>query len=147
MNAKQYLKQLRRLETRINANSNELERLRALATSSTAALSKGKGKTSGSADIIGNTVARIIDLENLINLQNNGLIKLRADIKKRIDNVPDDTLQTILQLRYSNFKGWEQIADEMNYSVRQTTRLHGDALKLFGELNKDVLECPIDNAI
>ena len=38
---------------------------------------------------------------------------------------------------------WEQIAVEMNYSYRNTTRLHGYALKSCKI--KDVLVCPTQN--
>lgn len=49
----------------------------------------------------------------------------------------------ILTLRYVECKRWEQIAIELHYSYRNTTRLHGKALAAFARKYKRVLECPI----
>ena len=46
-----------------------------------------------------------------------------------IERVNDCTLRKLLIKRYLQFKTWEQIAVEMNYSWRQIVRLHGKALQ------------------
>jgi DNA-directed RNA polymerase specialized sigma subunit len=69
----------------------------------------------------------------------NRLAELRCDIWNTIHKVEDHKENTLLRMRYISGMTWEQVAVEMHYSYRQTTRLHGKAL----ESVKDVLECPI----
>ena len=46
-----------------------------------------------------------------------------------IKAVANTERQTLLELRYLCFKTWEQIAVEMNYTVRNVHLLHKEALK------------------
>ena len=52
-------------------------------------------------------------------------------IISQIDNMEDETYYDILFSRYIEKKTFEKIASDMNYSFRNTTRLHGKALKEF----------------
>ena len=52
-------------------------------------------------------------------------------IISQIDKIENETYYAILFARYIEKKTFEKIADEMNYSFRNTTRLHGRALREF----------------
>ena len=66
------------------------------------------------------------------------LVRLEKEIEYVIGK-SEEPFRTILYERYINGKTWEQIAVQMHYCFRHTTKLHGMAL----EALKDVLECPI----
>lgn len=55
-------------------------------------------------------------------------IRLRKEIELAIASVGDDTLSLLLHYRYIDGYTWERIAVEMNYSIMQIYRLHGQAL-------------------
>ena len=63
-------------------------------------------------------------------------IEVRQEIFDTIEAVPD-MMGEVLYKRYIELKRWWQIADELNYSERQTQRIHQDALLYL----KDVIEC------
>jgi DNA-directed RNA polymerase specialized sigma subunit len=72
-------------------------------------------------------------------------VKKYGEIERSIRRVGDDVLEEVLELRYLQYMKWEDIAQRMNYSERQTTRLHGIALEKMQKLLKmspNVLECP-----
>ena len=58
-------------------------------------------------------------------------------VTELIEMVDDDTLKTLLTLRYINGKRWEKIADEMHYSYRHILKLHEKALEILCEKFKD----------
>lgn len=148
MTAKQYLQQSFRLNAKIDANQMELERLRALATSIPSPdLSQDRVQGGTVSDRIGNTVAKIVDLEAKINVEIDQFIDLKREIRTRIDEINDDDLRLVLKNRYLNFQKWEQIAVDMNFTYRHVTRLHGEAIQAFQERFKDVLECPIASGV
>ena len=47
-----------------------------------------------------------------------------------IDAVGDPVCKAILELRYLSFKSWDEIADEMDCSLRNVHYLHGKALRM-----------------
>ena len=67
----------------------------------------------------------------------NALVSVKSEIIGAIQKVNDSTLRALLTARYVNFKTWEQIAVELNYSYMHVCRLHGKALVKI----KDVIEC------
>ena len=73
----------------------------------------------------------------LIQERINSLVSVKSEIIGAIQKVNDSTLRALLTARYINFKTWEQIAVELNYSYMHVCRLHGKALVKI----KDVIEC------
>lgn len=57
------------------------------------------------------------------------MLNIRISIEERITDLEDGIQSRILYLRYIQFKGWEDICVEINYSWKQTHRLHSLALK------------------
>ena len=56
------------------------------------------------------------------------LVELKKDIIRRIKAVESAELQTILELRYLSYMGWEEIAIELGYGIDNVFRLHRNAL-------------------
>lgn len=53
------------------------------------------------------------------------------EIYERVKELPDPIEQEILTRRYLLGQNWEKIAEEMYYSYRHVTKLHGQALDHF----------------
>lgn len=70
----------------------------------------------------------LIRLGEAIDRRIDELVSVREQILAAVSALPDPLLRTLLIARYINFQGWEQIAEDMNYSQRHITRLHGKAL-------------------
>ena len=66
------------------------------------------------------------------------LYAVKQEILSAINELDDSRLRTLLISRYINFRSFVEIAVNMNYSYKQTCRLHGEALMKI----KDVLKCP-----
>ncbi len=57
------------------------------------------------------------------------LVYIKHSIIKKIDEMENSRDRVLLKLRYIDFKTWEQIAEEMEYSERQVQRVHNAILK------------------
>jgi len=62
-------------------------------------------------------------------------MKKRIEIEIRIADMPDGIESSILHKRYIEFKPWENICVEIDYSWMQTHRYHGMALRNFKMVN------------
>lgn len=134
MKAKQYLRQVRRLDNTINAKIEQIETLRAMSTNITQTLNPDRVQESRSTDKTEKLIIKIVDLEREITDDIDALIDLKREIMHKIDAVQDDNYKLLLTLRYINFKTWEQIAVEMSYECSWVHRLHSKALIAFDEL-------------
>lgn len=83
-------------------------------------------------------IAELADATSKAGNEITRLVRLEKEIEYIIEK-SEEPFRTILYERYINGKTWEQIAVQMHYCFRHTTKLHGMAL----ETLKDVLECPI----
>ena len=130
LSAKDYLSQAYRIDQRINSKIEQVQSLRALSTKATATLSdvppsKGTRNVHRMEDVI----AKMVDLEMEINADLNRLIDLKHEIITVVKCVENPEHQTLLELRYLCFKTLEEIAMEINWSIRQVYYMHGEALK------------------
>ena len=139
MSAKAYLQSIEKMNAQIEYKQREVESLRDLLLKITGSIEQDRVQNSMNNDKTGDTIAKIVDLQNEINSEIDALVDRKREIMQLLDEI-DPKSSCLLYKRYFEFKTWEQIAVEMGYSYRQVTRLHGKALK-------DVLECPIASVI
>ena len=139
MSAKAYLQSIEKMNAQIEYKQREVESLRDLLLKITGSIEQDRVQNSMNYDKTGDTIAKIVDLQNEINSEIDALVDRKREIIQLLDEI-DPKSSCLLYKRYFEFKTWEQIAVEMGYSYRQVTRLHGKALK-------DVLECPIASVI
>ena len=133
MNAKEYLQQAYRLNELIDSNQRELDQLRALSTS-ISAVDVSKERVQGGADShdkIGSIIAKIVDLNDIINDEIDRFVDLKTDIHNKIMLIPDNTENLVLKYRYIEFETWESIAVELGYTFQWVHVLHKRALKSF----------------
>ena len=129
MTAKEYLNQAYRLDQRINSKIEQIESLNSLATKCTSTISDMPRSSSKSNSSMESAIIKIISLQDEINADINKLVSLKAEIVGAIKNVGNLEHQTLLESRYLCYKTWEQIAVEMNYTVRNIQLIHKQALK------------------
>lgn len=111
----------------------ELQKLRDNAARVTPQYSKAPAGC-GDGQKLERTIISIADYEAIINEHMDNLYKALEETTRLINLVDDPQAHLVLQMRYRNFKKWEQIAAELGYSWRQVHRLHGKGLE--GILNK-----------
>lgn len=137
-NAQAYLRQIKLYDTHVNNKLEELQRLKTLATQITATIKPVPVSGSGGQDKLGGTIAKIIDLENEINDAIDTYIDKRREAGKLVDRVPDADQMRVLHKRYFEFKTWEQIARETNFSYRSVCYIHGRGLQAVDKILEDI---------
>ncbi len=130
MTIKEYLSQAYRIDQRINSKLEQVSSLRELAVKATSTLSDTYSSGNGNKQKMEGVIVKIIDLEHEIDEKIDRLVDLKQEIVSLVKKVKNPEYQTLLELRYLNFKTWEQIATEMHYSIQHTFRIHDKALSL-----------------
>lgn len=142
MTAKEYLKQIQLLEEKINQKKKELEDLESRRTV-ISAVDYSKERTSGSRLNEAAFVKlsdKIIDLSSEINQEIGVFVEEKHKIIDQIQQLKDIRLIRVLYKRYVEYKGLEDIADEMNYTYPYIIELHTIALKKFEISYKNLLK-------
>ena len=129
MTAKQFLKQARYLDERINTKIVQVSSLHDLATKATATLSDMPGSPTRNTHRMEDIIIKILMLENEINNDIDHLVDLKESILAVIKAVDDEECRLLLEKRYLNFESWEDIAAEMCTGIDNIYRLHNKALK------------------
>lgn len=129
MNTKEYLSQAYRLDQRINSKLEQVQSLNELATKVNTTLTGMPKNPNRATSTMADVMAKIIDLQQEINCDIDMLVDLKRELVTVIKTVENAECQTLLELRYLCFKTWEQIAVDMNYTVRNIHLLHKEALQ------------------
>lgn len=139
MRAKEYLQQLQRLDTVINQKLAELTDLRLKAEGiGSIDYAKDKVQTSpgGNAPFV-NMVGQIADLEAEISAEVDQYANERHKIIGQIQRLDNPVYVQILFKRYVEYKRFEVIAAEMNYTHSYTRQLHKKSLQKFERTYKN----------
>lgn len=127
---KTYLRKARELDTLVHTKLSEIDRLRELAECLSSP-KLGERVTSSNGNTSMQTVDKIVDLQAEVNKEIAVLVDLIAEIHTKIEQLENPTERAVLTERYINVKSWEEIAEIINYSERNTKYIHGRALKNF----------------
>lgn len=132
MTAKQYLRQIRAQNRRIDSLIAEKDRLKQMAEG-VSGMSYDDVKVQSARVTPGNrqtdAVCKLIDIEERITYEIDRYVDMREDAVRTIDMLPQGAERELLRYRYLCGLTWEKIAERMNYEVRQIYRLHGRALQ------------------
>ncbi len=132
MTVKEWLNRGYRIDVEINA----------LLEEQAAAFRRASGASAGSGEKVqtskrNTSEDRLVNYaaySELIDKRIDELYAIKTEIAEAINKVEDNTLRTLLILRYIKFYTWEQIALSMNYSyVHVVYNLHSKALKAISE--------------
>ena len=130
MHIKDYLLQASRLDQTIDNKLEQVQRLKDIALKVT--ISYEKEIVSGGGCVqspMADTVNKLVDLEKEINKDIDKLVDLKREIIELIRRIDDSNHRLLLERRYLNGYGWDEVADEIGYDKRWVMRLHGRALK------------------
>ena len=131
MDTKTYLQQISRLDRMINNKLSEISQLRELAMSVSAVKNEERVQNTPNFDKIGTAYCKIEEMEEKLYKLIDEYVDKKNLIISQIDGIENETYYEILFARYIEKKTFEKIADEMTYSFRNITRLHGRALQEF----------------
>ena len=134
MKAKEYMQQAFFLDKRINSLVRQVNNLWDQATNVSQVISDMPRNPSGSTSKLEDRMVDIVDLTDEIKRQVENLKALRKDMMGVVLQIPDPEYQLILQERYFEMLTWEDIACDINRSVRSAQLLHGKALEAVQEI-------------
>lgn len=145
MKVEEYLEQYRVLELAIENRKNEIAKLRERAVSSF--VPQGGGHSTSPSDKVG-TIAAIIT-DEIRELEEDVLefMSLRKKINGIIDSVEDKLDREMLWMRYIGGNTYEEIAEKIGYSARQTGRRIRNTLEKLDKMYSNVVECTPDTVI
>ena len=116
------------MDAKINADIEELASLETLATRTTSVLGGDRVQTSGSQQKMADSVAKIVDLREQINAEIDRFIDYKQEARELISGCEAECI-TLISKRYFQFKTWESIAVDMNFTYQWVSGgLHQKAL-------------------
>ena len=128
MKAINYLKQIKSMDAKINADIEELASLEALATKTTSVLGGERVQSSGSQQKMADCVAKIVDMKDRINAEIDRYIDYKREARELLSECESECI-TLISKRYFQFKTWEEIAVDMNFTYQWVSGgLHQKAL-------------------
>lgn len=134
---KDYFAQIRKTDRLIQRLTDTVNTLRSGLTSQSYELKPDKVQTSGAKDTLGETIVKIMSLEEDINARIDELVDMKQEAFTMINRIPDLDQQNILIGRYIQLKKWEDIALELNFSIQWVYELHGKGLLAFSQMNSE----------
>ena len=138
LTAKQYLDQLRVIDTKINQKMEELADLMTAATSTGAIdYSKDRMQTSPQ-NAQENRICKYVDLDAEINREIDEFVDIKHRVTKEIQELNVDYYIKILFKVYVQYKTVKDAANEIGLSYQYVRDLHKKALKAFEELHTDL---------
>lgn len=138
--AKDYFAQIRKTDRLIQRLTDTVNTLRSGLTSQSYELKPDKVQTSGAKDTLGETIVKIMSLEDDINARIDELVDMKQEAFTMINRIPDLDQQNILIGRYIQLKKWEVLAAEFDYTTQWLFEIHGKALLAFAKENADFMK-------
>lgn len=129
MDAKDYLKLAWKVDQRIDDKIEQINILRELSEKTTAVLSGMPGKSTRNIHSREEVIARMMDAEEALNQEVLNLMEIRENVRKAIAGVENVECRMLLEERYLCYHGWNQIAEDMGYSLDNVYKLHRKALQ------------------
>lgn len=130
--AKEFLNRGYQSRIRIRAKKERIENWRRIAESITVAIKPVAAFSSMPSKKVEDCVCNIIELQEEIQEEIDGLVQVEREIGRAITKaVEDPTLRALLEMRYLNYLKWEEIAVRLDVTFRWTMTLHRRALEEF----------------
>lgn len=135
MTNREYMSRAYEIEKRLKARRRRLEYLRSRIEAVGPQITGMPKGSPGVTSVMEEQAVRILDLELSIQKDEDDLAVARRDITEAIDAVGNETLSTILQMRYLDYMRWEDIMASLDYCRSYLYELHGRALKAIRQKN------------
>lgn len=132
MDAKQYLRQIRVMETRISMRQRQIRDLRrSMSYLKSMDYSADRVQTSGNPSGFTTEAIRLADLELEAERHIKACEALRAKIVNQIEDLGDQRFTHVLSDVYIHRMDLMDVATDMDYDYYWVCHLHGEALKAF----------------
>ena len=128
MDAREYLEEIKRHDVLINNKLAEVQQLRCLVVSVTAPIGGEGVQGTKQTDRMGDTIAKIIDLENEINAEIDKFIDMKRERIALIQQIPKQLQYDLIHNHYVQYKSLVDFAKEKNYSYAWILEVHDEAL-------------------
>lgn len=127
---KEYLNSYKNLCRKLQSLEEQLQSLREVEMSAKIQKLSDMPKGSKQSDLSDVMVKEEVLFTKIIRMRSE-CMERKIDIENQIADMPNGVESSILHKRYIEFKNWEQICVEVDYSWRQTHNLHSKALNDF----------------
>jgi len=131
MEAKEYLKSIKRADAIINEKLKELDQLRGMRYKITQTLKQVVSSGGGSRGGFTDASDRLIDLEREIDRDIDNFVDLKREAGKLLAKLENPKHYQVLHRHYVQFESFEQIAIDFENSYRWVCIIHGRALQAF----------------
>ena len=128
MNAKEFLRQIKKLDRLIENKLIEIQQWKDIANNTTANLTGERVQSSGNPHKIADAIGRYIDLEREINQDIDKLVDAKKDVISVIEQL-NATEYDIIHKIYVQYLTLEDVADAYDRTYSWATTIHGRALK------------------
>ena len=128
MKAKDYLKQLQKLDKLIENKLAEKEQWRAIATSTTQQMTPDRVQSSGNPQKMADAICRIIEIETEIDRYVDSLVDTKREVISTLERL-NPTEYDLLHKVYVQYFTFEEVADKQGKTYSWATTVHGRALK------------------
>ena len=129
MEAKEYLKQVEKLDNLIKNKLIEQRQWRDIAVGITANIDGERVQSSGAKSKMADAVIKCVDMEAEIDRLVDDLVALKQEVIHTIEQLDSPTEYNVLHMRYIQFVGLQEIADHYGKEYSWATTTHGRALK------------------
>ena len=134
MEAKDYLKQVEKLDLRIKNKLIEQQQWRDIAMGITANMEGERVQSTGAKSKMSDAVDRCVDMEAEIDRLIDILIDTKKEVIQTIEKLDSATEYNFLHMRYIQFLSLQEIADYYGRDYGWATTVHGRALKSVQEI-------------
>lgn len=128
MNAKEFLRQIKKLDRLIENKLIEIQHWKDIANNTTANLSGERVQSSGNPQKNADAIGRYIDLEREINQDIDKLVDTKKDVIGVIEQL-NATEYDVMHKIYVQYLTLEDVADAYDRTYSWVTTIHGRALK------------------
>ena len=134
MDAKEFLRQVEKLDVRITNKLIEQKQWKDLALGITANMDGERVQSSGTKSKMADAIDKCVDMEAEIDSLVDNLIDTKKEVIQTIERLDSATEYNVLHMRYIQFKDLQEIADHYGYEYGWATTTHGRALKSLQEI-------------
>ena len=134
MEAKEFLKQVEKLDVRIANKLIEQRQWKDIALGITANMNGERVQSSGSKSKLMDAVIKCVDMEAEIDSLVDNLIDTKKEVIQTIERLDSATEYNVLHMRYIQFKDLQEIADHYGKEYGWATTTHGRALRHLQEI-------------
>jgi len=132
--AKEFLKQVEKLDVRIANKLIEQRQWKDIALGITANMNGERVQSSGSKSKLMDAVIKCVDMEAEIDSLVDNLIDTKKEVIQTIERLDSATEYNVLHMRYIQFKDLQEIADHYGKEYGWATTTHGRALRHLQEI-------------